>query len=124
MNKYFEEKIELAAVLINEETNRRIEVYTDEPGIQVYTGNNLDFKHKKNSGICLETQHFPNSPNQPTSPSTELSPASTSSSSMSSISFALSADSLVTPSGPTSVTSSASSASSSPSLATSSPLTS
>ena len=74
LNKYFEEKIELAAILVNEETNRKIEVYTDEPGIQIYTGNNLDFKHKKNSGICLETQHFPNSPNQANFPSTELLP--------------------------------------------------
>lgn len=74
LDKYFKKKIELAAVLVNEETERKIEVYTDEPGIQVYTGNNLKSKHKKNSGICLETQHFPNSPNQPNFPSTELLP--------------------------------------------------
>ena len=74
LDNYLKEKIELAAVLVNEKTGRKIEVYTDEPGIQVYTGNNLDFKHKKNSGICLETQHFPNSPNQPSFPSTELLP--------------------------------------------------
>jgi aldose 1-epimerase len=74
LDNYLKEKIELAAVLVNEKTGRKIEVYTDEPGIQVYTGNNLDFKHKKNSGICLETQHFPNSPNQPNFPSTELLP--------------------------------------------------
>ena len=74
LNKNFDQKIELAAILVNEETGRKIEVYTDEPGIQVYTGNNLNFKHKKNSGICLETQHFPNSPNQPNFPSTELKP--------------------------------------------------
>tara|TARA_B110001450_G_scaffold148814_1_gene139098 strand:+ start:471 stop:1469 length:999 start_codon:yes stop_codon:yes gene_type:complete len=74
LNKYLDQKIKLAAVLVNEETNRKIEVYTDEPGIQIYTGNNLNFKHKKNSGICLETQHFPNSPNQQNFPSTELLP--------------------------------------------------
>jgi len=72
LDKYLNQKIELAAILVNEEAGRKIEVYTDEPGVQVYTGNNLNFKHKKNSGICLETQHFPNSPNQQNFPSTEL----------------------------------------------------
>ena len=72
LDKHLNQKIELAAILVNEEAGRKIEVYTDEPGIQVYTGNNLDFKHKKNSGVCLETQHFPNSPNQQNFPSTEL----------------------------------------------------
>ena len=74
LDKHINKKIELAAILVSEETGRKIEVYTDEPGIQVYTGNNLGFKHKKNSGICLETQHFPNSPNQANFPSTELLP--------------------------------------------------
>jgi aldose 1-epimerase len=74
LDKHFNQKIELAAVLVSEETGRKIEVYTDEPGLQVYTGNNLDFKHKKNSGVCLETQHFPNSPNEANFPSTELLP--------------------------------------------------
>ena len=74
LDKDINQKIELAAILVNEETGRRIEVYTDEPGIQVYTGNNLGYKHKKNSGICLETQHFPNSPNEANFPSTELLP--------------------------------------------------
>ena len=74
LDKNLNQKIELAAILVNEEAGRKIEVYTDEPGLQVYTGNNLDFKHKKNSGICLETQHFPNSPNEANFPSTELLP--------------------------------------------------
>jgi aldose 1-epimerase len=74
LDKDINQKIELAAILVNQETGRRIEVYTDEPGIQVYTGNNLGYKHKKNSGICLETQHFPNSPNEANFPSTELLP--------------------------------------------------
>ena len=74
LDKDINQKIELAAILVNEEAGRKIEVYTDEPGIQVYTGNNLNFKHKKNSGICLETQHFPNSPNEANFPSTELLP--------------------------------------------------
>ncbi|MDC1492451.1 galactose mutarotase [Flavobacteriaceae bacterium] len=74
INNYINKKIELAASLSNKETGKKIEVYTDEPGIQVYTGNNLEQKHNRNSGICLETQHFPNSPNQSSFPSTELSP--------------------------------------------------
>ena len=72
LDKHLNQKIELAAILVNEEAGRKIEVYTDEPGVQIYTGNNLNFKHKKNSGVCLETQHFPNSPNQQNFPSTEL----------------------------------------------------
>jgi aldose 1-epimerase len=72
LDKHLNQKIELAAILVNEEAGRKIEVYTDEPGMQIYTGNNLNFKHKKNSGVCLETQHFPNSPNQQNFPSTEL----------------------------------------------------
>jgi len=72
LDKNLNQKIELAAILVNEEAGRKIEVYTDEPGVQIYTGNNLNFKHKKNSGVCLETQHFPNSPNQQNFPSTEL----------------------------------------------------
>lgn len=57
-----------------------MKVYTTEPGVQFYTGNFLDgtIKGKNNivygnrSGLCLETQHFPDSPNQPDFPSTLL----------------------------------------------------
>ncbi len=59
-----------------------MEVYTNEPGIQVYTGNFLDGKVKGKNGIvynqraavCLETQHYPDSPNKPQWPSTILEP--------------------------------------------------
>jgi aldose 1-epimerase len=59
-----------------------LEVYTNEPGIQVYTGNFLDGKVKGKKGIvynqraavCLETQHYPDSPNKPQWPSTMLEP--------------------------------------------------
>ncbi len=62
-----------------------LEVYTDEPGIQVYTGNFLDgtVKGKKGivytqrTGICLETQHYPDSPNKPQWPSVVLEPGQT-----------------------------------------------
>lgn len=60
----------------------KLEVFTDQPGVQFYTGNFLDgsLKSKKNStykkrnGFCLETQHFPNSPNQKDYPSVTLLP--------------------------------------------------
>jgi len=71
----------LAAKLMDPKTGRFLEVYTSEPGIQFYTGNFLDGSLRsgdrvfvKNSGLCLETQHFPNSPNQPDFPSTILRP--------------------------------------------------
>jgi aldose 1-epimerase len=63
-------------------TGRVVRVRTTEPGIQFYSGNFLDGAIKgkeqkiyfKNSGFCLETQHFPDSPNQSHFPSTVLKP--------------------------------------------------
>jgi aldose 1-epimerase len=59
-----------------------LDVYTNEPGIQFYTGNFMDGKDKGKHGtvyphrgaFCLETQHFPDSPNHPDFPSTVLRP--------------------------------------------------
>lgn len=56
--------------------------YTNEPGVQVYSGNFLDgtltgkngVVYNKRSGICLESQHYPDSPNKPEWPSTVLRP--------------------------------------------------
>ncbi len=64
------------------ENGRVMEVFTTQPGVQVYTGNFMDGKSKskegktygKRSAICLETQHFPDSPNQPEFPSVVLRP--------------------------------------------------
>jgi aldose 1-epimerase len=61
-------------------SGRVMEVLTSQPGVQFYTGNNLDGTihgkggkvYAKRSALCLETQHFPDSPNQPRFPSTEL----------------------------------------------------
>ena len=57
---------------------------TTEPGVQFYTGNFLDGsfsgpngKYDFRTGLCLETQHYPDSPNHPTFPSTELKPGQT-----------------------------------------------
>lgn len=62
-------------------TGREIEVYTTQPGIQLYTGYwipelTIDGKKKfgSYSGVALETQHYPDSPNHPEFPSTELKP--------------------------------------------------
>lgn len=70
------------AELFEKESGRLLEVFTTEPGIQFYTGNFLDgslkgkngIVYKKYFGLCLETQHFPDSPNQPGFPNTILKP--------------------------------------------------
>ncbi len=72
----------LAASVYEPLSGRLLEVFTDQPGIQFYTGNFLDGKRVGKKGIkydyrtafCLETQHFPNSPNQPKFPTVELDP--------------------------------------------------
>ncbi|MCK4745490.1 MAG: galactose mutarotase [Bacteroidales bacterium] len=75
-----EEKV-LAAKVMDPKSGRFVEVTTTEPGVQFYTGNFLDgtlvsgnTTIVKNFGMCLETQHFPDSPNQPDFPSTILRP--------------------------------------------------
>ncbi len=76
------EELAQAATLYDPGSGRIMEIHTTEPGIQLYTGNYLDdsVKGKNNiryvpySGLCLETQHFPNSPNQPEFPSVKLKP--------------------------------------------------
>ncbi|MEW5917920.1 MAG: aldose epimerase family protein [Gemmatimonadota bacterium] len=75
----------LAARLRDPASGRILEVRTTEPGVQFYSGNFLDgsitgkggavYRHR--TGLCLETQHFPDSPNQPTFPSTILQPGET-----------------------------------------------
>ena len=75
-------KMDLAAKAYEPNSGRTLEVYTSEPAIQVYTGNFLDGTltgkggtvYNKRTGLCLETQHFPDSPNQPEFPTTELNP--------------------------------------------------
>lgn len=70
------------AFLFDPITGRKMDVFTTEPGVQFYTGNFLDGSltgkngiiYTKNFGLCLETQHFPDSPNQPDFPNTILRP--------------------------------------------------
>lgn len=72
----------LAAKVVSPASGVTLEVFTNEPGVQVYTGNFLDgtIKGKKGitynqrTGICLETQHYPDSPNKPQWPSVMLEP--------------------------------------------------
>jgi aldose 1-epimerase len=60
-------------------------IHTDQPGVQFYAGNFLDgsfmgksgVAYPRRSGLCFETQHFPDSPNQPSFPSTTLRPGET-----------------------------------------------
>lgn len=66
-------------------SGRVMEVISDEPGMQLYTGNFVQVVEKgknrqsysQRSGFCLETQHFPDSPNQPDFPSTILAAGDT-----------------------------------------------
>lgn len=75
----------VAASVVSPETGIKLEVFTNEPGIQVYSGNFLNGKitgkngkvYEKHAAICLESQHFPNTPNQPKWPSAELKPGQT-----------------------------------------------
>ncbi len=76
---------QLAARIYSEITGIGVEVYTNEPGIQVYTGNFMDGSaigkngkpYNKRTGVCLETQHYPDSPNKPDWPSVYLNPGET-----------------------------------------------
>jgi aldose 1-epimerase len=77
-----EGEMKLAAVLHSPASGRWMTVATTEPGIQFYSGNFLDGsmpnrrggRYQKRDGLCLETQHYPDSPNQPEFPSTILRP--------------------------------------------------
>ena len=75
-------ELALAATVFEPTSGRVMDVLTDQPGVQLYTGNHLDgsqvgpggIAYARHSGFCLETQHFPNSPNEPSFPSTVLRP--------------------------------------------------
>ncbi|KUL50845.1 aldose epimerase family protein [Streptomyces sp. NRRL S-1521] len=73
------------ATLRDAGSGRTMKVATTEPGVQFYSGNFLDGTltgpsgrtYRQGDGLCLETQHFPDSPNQPSFPSTVLRPGET-----------------------------------------------
>jgi aldose 1-epimerase len=72
--------VEHVARVVEPESGRTMDVFTDQPGVQFYTGNFLDGSIRGKAGrvyarrfaFCLETQHFPDSPNHPAFPSTIL----------------------------------------------------
>ena len=75
-------KLVLAARVEEPGSGRAMEISTDQPAVQLYTGNFLDGTvvgkgggaYRKHYAVCLETQHFPDSPNHPNFPSTILEP--------------------------------------------------
>jgi aldose 1-epimerase len=75
-------ELRLAALLRDPGSGRTLEVRTTQPGIQFYSGNLMPDTllgkggqvYHKRYGLCLETQHFPDSPNQPSFPSVVLEP--------------------------------------------------
>lgn len=74
-----------AATVIGDKTGIKMEILTEEPGIQFYSGNFMadrvtlkkGVKDSFRTGFCLEPQHFPDSPNQPNFPTTTLNPGET-----------------------------------------------
>jgi aldose 1-epimerase len=79
-------ELEKAAELYDAPSGRLMEVWTTEPGVQFYSGNFLNgeltntpgnIKYVKHAGLCLETQHYPDSPNQPAFPNSILKPGET-----------------------------------------------
>ena len=85
LNDYAPGKVRLAARVTEPTTGRVMEIRTDQPGIQFYSGNFLDgtitgkggVTYEKHFGFCLETQHYPDSPNKPDFPSVVLKPGET-----------------------------------------------
>ena len=77
-----EGELTLAASVLSPSTGRTLSVYTDQPGMQFYTGNFLNGTligkegavYARRNAFCLETQHYPDSPNKPNFPSTILRP--------------------------------------------------
>lgn len=82
VDKKNEKDVELVASLYEPVSGRVMEVWSDQPGIQFYSGNFLDAKvigkygkaHKYREAVALETQKYPDTPNQPQFPSTRLNP--------------------------------------------------
>ncbi|QIA07409.1 aldose epimerase family protein [Draconibacterium halophilum] len=85
LNKPVDGEMTLAAIVVEPASGRKMEIFTEEPGIQFYGGNFMDgadtgkygktFDYRES--FALETQHFPDSPNQPAFPSIILNPGET-----------------------------------------------
>ena len=78
-------ELDLIATLLDPRSGRSMDVLTTQPAVQLYAGNFLDGTmigksgkpYNRRDGVCLETQHYPDSPNKPTFPSTVLRPGQT-----------------------------------------------
>lgn len=84
LNKEEEGELSFAAKIYDPASGRTMEVYTTEPGMQMYSGNFLDgikgqhgATFPRRSAVCFETQHFPDTPNHPYFPSVRLKPGDT-----------------------------------------------
>ncbi|MDD6552560.1 MAG: galactose mutarotase [Prevotellaceae bacterium] len=84
LNKKEEGELSHAAHLLEPVSGRTLDVFTTEPGLQLYTGNFLagikgthGATYPRRSAVCLEAQHFPDTPNHPYFPSVELNPGET-----------------------------------------------
>ncbi len=84
LNTQHGEALRFAARLADPASGRVLEVLTTQPGLQFYSGNFMDGKpagqgsvYNHRTGLCLETQHFPDSPNQQAFPDTILRPGET-----------------------------------------------
>ncbi len=81
----YDGSLKLAARLKDPESGREMEVYTDQPGVQIYTGSHFDSSETgklgapivKWAGVALETQIFPDSPNKENFPNAVLKPGET-----------------------------------------------
>ena len=77
--------VSFCARLVDPQSGRTMEVFTTQPGVQIFTANfptdafvgPHGYRYPKHFGLCLETQHFPDSPNKPAFPSTILLPGDT-----------------------------------------------
>jgi aldose 1-epimerase len=77
--------VRLAAVVKDPVSGRTMEILTDQPGVQFYSGNFLDgtdvgkngVKYQVRTGLCLETEGYPDAPNHPEFPSAVLRPGQT-----------------------------------------------
>lgn len=82
LNKNISTPLNHAATVTADKTNIVMKVYTEEPGLQFYSGNFMQSKNNIKGGgkddfrtaFCLETQHFPDSPNKLSFPTTVLEP--------------------------------------------------
>jgi len=85
INQKTKGRLTLAGTVYEPKSGRLMEVFTTEPGVQLYCGNFLDDRmvgksgkpYGRRSGLCLETQHFPDSPNKPQFPAVVLKPGET-----------------------------------------------